>query len=112
MVYADQNGEETDISALLKTMLAMSDEEMIAAASRISYICNENVFSISFFQNASGYWLNMADIDGLPLSDQIEAQGRNIMIPTDPDELKTINDHWYIWVAEGLVISNGTYKAK
>lgn len=112
MVYQDQNGEDTDISALLKTMLAMSDEDMIAAASRISYICNENVFSISFFQNASGYWLNMADIDGLPLADQIEAQGRNIMIPTDPEELKIINDHWYIWVAEGLVISNGTYKAK
>jgi ABC-type transport system substrate-binding protein len=112
MVYADQNGEDTDISALLKTMLAMSDEEMVAAASRISYIVNENVFSISFFQDASGYWLNMADIDGLPLADQIEAQGRNIMIPADPDQLKTINDHWYIWVAQGLVLSNGTYKAK
>lgn len=112
MVYADQNGEDTDISALLKTMLAMSDADMIAAASRISYIVNENVFSISFFQNASGYWLNMADIDGLPLADQIEAQGRNIMIPTDPEQLKTVNDHWYIWVAQGLVLSNGTYKAK
>lgn len=112
MVYKDQNGEDTDISALLKTMLAMSDEDMIAAASRISYIANENVLSISFFQNASGYWLNMADIDGLPLADQIEAQGRNIMIPTDPEQLKIINDNWYIWVAQGLVLSNGTYKAK
>ncbi len=112
MVYQDQNGEDTDISALLKTMLAMSDADMIAAASRISYITNENVFSISFFQNASGYWLNMADIDGLPLADQIEAQGRNIMIPTDPEQLKTVNDHWYIWVAQGLVLSNGTYKSK
>lgn len=112
MVYQDQNGEDTDISALLKTMLAMSDEDMIAAASRISYIANENVFAISFFQNASGYWLNMADIEGLPLADQIEPQGRNVMIPTDPEELKIINDHWYIWVAEGLVLSNGTYQTK
>lgn len=112
MTYPDQNGEDTDITALLKTMLAMSDEEMVDAASRISYICNENVFAISFFQNASGYWLNRNQLDGLPLEDQIEAQGRNVMIPEDPVELGIINDHWYIWVAEGLVISNGTYQAK
>ena len=112
MVYADQNGEDTDISALLKTMLSMSDEEMVDAASRISYITNENVFSISFFQNASGYWLNQNDIEGLPLPEQIEAQNRNIMVPTDPEELNIVNDHWYIWVAQGLVLSNGTYQAK
>ena len=112
MIYPDQTGADTDISALTKTMLGMTDEEMIAAASRISYICNENVLSISFFQNSSGYWLNMADIEGLPLADQIEPQGRNIMVPSDPEQLKTINDHWYIWVAQGLVLSNGTYRAK
>ena len=112
MVYADQNGEDTDISALLKTMLSMSDEEMVDAASRISYITNENVFSISFFQNASGYWLNQNDIEGLPLPEQIEAQNRNVMVPTDPEELNIVNDHWYIWVAQGLVLSNGTYQAK
>ena len=112
MVYADQNGEDTDISALLKTMLSMSDEEMVDAASRIAYITNENVFSISFFQNASGYWLNQNDIEGLPLPEQIEAQNRNIMVPTDPEELNIVNDHWYIWVAQGLVLSNGTYQAK
>ena len=112
MVYADQNGEETDIPALLKTMLAMTDEEMINAASRISYITNENVFSISFFQNASGYWLNQDHIDGLPLADEIEAQNRNILVPEDPEKLSIVNDHWYIWVAQGLVLSNGTYQAK
>ncbi|MBE5808528.1 MAG: hypothetical protein E7317_09350 [Clostridiales bacterium] len=112
MVYPDYNGEETDIAALLKTMLAMTDEEMVDAASRISYITNENVFSIAFFQNSSGYWLNQNDIEGLPLPDKIEPSGRNVMLPEDPEELSIINDHWYIWVAEGLVISNGTYQAK
>lgn len=112
MVYADQNGEETDITALLKTMLSMTDEEMVEAASRISYITNENVFSISFFQNTSGYWLNSAHIDGLPLADEIEATGRNILVPEDADKLNILNDHWYIWVAQGLVIADGTYQAK
>lgn len=112
MVYADQNGEETDISALLKTMLGMNDEDMIKAASRISYITNENVFSISFFQNASGFWLNQDQIEGLPLQEDIEASGRNVLVPEDPEKLSIVNDHWYIWVAEGLVISNGTYQAK
>lgn len=112
MVYADQNGEETDISALLKTMLGMSDEEMINAASRIAYIANENVLSISFFQNASGYWLNQNDIEGLPLPEDIEPSGRNVLVPEDPEKLSIVNDHWYIWVAQGLVLSNGTYQAK
>ena len=112
MVYPDYNGEETDIEGLLKTMLSMTDEEMIDAASRIAYITNENVFSIAFFQNSSGYWLNQNDIEGLPLPDKIEPSGRNVMLPDDPAELSIINDHWYIWVAEGLVISNGTYQAK
>lgn len=112
MIYPDFDGKETDISSLLKTMLAMNDEDMIEAASRISYIINENVFSISFFQNASGYWLNQDHIEGLPLPEQIKAQNRNIMIPDNPEQLKIVNDHWYIWVAQGLVLSNGTYKAK
>ena len=112
MVYPDYNGEDTDIEGLLKTMLSMSDEEMVNAASRIAYITNENVFSIAFFQNSSGYWLNQNDIEGLPLPDKIEPSGRNVMLPEDPEELSIINDHWYIWVAEGLVISNGTYQAK
>jgi ABC-type transport system substrate-binding protein len=112
MVYADQNGVETDIAALLKTMLGMSDEEMIEAASRIAYITNENVFSISFFQNASGYWLNQNDIAGLPLPEDIEPSGRNVLVPEDPAKLSIVNDHWYIWVAQGLVLSNGTYQAK
>ena len=112
MTYADQNGEDTDIYALLKTMLAMSDEEMVDAASRISYITNENVFSISFFQNASGYWLNQDDIEGLPLQEDIEPSGRNVLVPEDPEKLSIVNDHWYIWVAQGLVLSNGTYQAK
>ena len=64
------------------------------------------------FQNSSGYWLNQNDIEGLPLPDKIEPSGRNVMLPEDPEELSIINDHWYIWVAEGLVISNGTYQAK
>ena len=112
MVYADQNGTETDIAALLKTMLGMSDEEMIDAASRIAYITNENVFSISFFQNASGYWLNQDHIEGLPLPEDIEPSGRNVLVPEDPEKLSIVNDHWYIWVAQGLVLSNGTYQAK
>jgi len=112
MVYADQNGEETDIAALLKTMLSMSDEEMIKAASRIAYITNENVFSISFFQNASGYWLNQDHIEGLPLQEDIEPSGRNVLVPEDPEKLSIVNDHWYIWVAQGLVLSDGTYQAK
>ena len=113
MTYKDQNGEDVDISATLKPMLAMSNEDMVKEASRLEYIINENVFSIAFFQNASGFWLNSADIEsGMPFQDEIASNGRNFLVPTDPDKLSTVNDHWYIWVGQGLVISDGTYQGK
>lgn len=112
MVYPDHNGEETDIDALLSVMLPMDNQDMVDAASRISYIINENVFSIAFFQNCSGYFLNGATIDGLPLPEEVAAQNRNVMIPKDPDKLNVLNEHWYIWVAQGLQFAEGTYKPK
>lgn len=110
MVYPDYSGEPTDIGLLLGQMPTMGMEEMETAASRISYIANENVFSITLYQNVTGVFLNRSTLTGLPLADQISAENRDIPLQTDPAKRDEVARHAALWAAQGLQLSDGTYQ--
>lgn len=110
MVYPDQNGKDTDIGLLLGQMPTMGMDEMESAASRISYIINENVFSITLYQNVTGIFLNRTTIQGLPLADEINLDNRDIPLQTDPQKRDEVARHAALWAAQGLQLADGTYQ--
>ncbi|SHE46583.1 peptide/nickel transport system substrate-binding protein [Caldanaerobius fijiensis DSM 17918] len=109
MVLPGPDGQPVDIDKTLKEMLFMSDEDQKKVGSVLAWIANENAFGLPYYQNVSGFWLNIKRIKGYPLPDLVKKYNRNVPLQTDPENVKILDDHWYLWVGQGKQFSDGTY---